>query len=309
MAHDHSHDHVHGEARSIGIAFFINLCFTVLEIVGGLWTNSMAILADAVHDLGDSFALGTAFFLERLSLRSGDERYSYGYRRFSLLGALISTTVLVGGSLFVLTEAIPRLLNPEPTNAQGMVLFAIVGVLVNGAAVIRLRPHKGMNARVVAWHLLEDVLGWLAILVVSIVLLFKDIPVLDPALSILITVYVLVNVLRGLRKTMTIFLQATPEDVNLEEIEDALQNVDGVQGIHHTHVWSLDGVRHVLTTHAVVRSETTRHDVVRIKSEFREKLDAFGISHATIEFEYPDELCGHADEACRMPPASLHSGH
>lgn len=155
-----NHQHDKKNTGNIRIAFFLNLCFTILEIIGGLWTNSIAILSDALHDLGDSFSLGLAWFLNKYSHRKADEKFSYGYRRFSLLAALINTIVLIIGSVFILSEAIPRLYNPQHSNAQGMVLFAIVGILINGIAVLKLKGGNSINIRVVMWHLLEDVLGW-----------------------------------------------------------------------------------------------------------------------------------------------------
>ncbi|MFQ5434180.1 MAG: cation diffusion facilitator family transporter, partial [Anaerolineae bacterium] len=140
-------------------------------------------------DLGDSFSLGLAWLLERKAQKGSTSQFSYGYGRFSLLSALINTIVMVTGSLLVLSRVIPRLLNPEPTNAPGMFLFAVIGILVNGAAAWRLRGEAGLNARVVSWHMIEDVLGWAAVLIVSVVLFFTDAYILDPLLSILITLY------------------------------------------------------------------------------------------------------------------------
>jgi cobalt-zinc-cadmium efflux system protein len=271
------------------------LGFTLLEIVGGLWTNSLAILSDAVHDLGDSISLGLAWFLERYAGREGDWRYSYGYRRFSLLGALVNAIILVGGSLLVVWRAIPRLLNPEPTNAGGMVLFAILGVLVNGLAVLRLRGNKSLNARVVAWHLLEDVLGWLAVLVVAVVLLFTDLYILDPLLSLLIALYVLYNAVKNLWETLALFLQGTPRGLALDKIESELAGVDGVNSTHHTHLWSLDGEHHVLSTHLVVDENATKADLQRIKGDARQALRPFELSHITIEIENGEGDCAMRD--------------
>ena len=187
--HHHHHSHSSGNIKT---AFFLNFGFTILEIIGGILTNSIAILSDALHDLGDSISLGIAWYLDNFSKKDSTSRYSYGYRRFSLLGALINSLVLIGGSLFILSEAIPRILNPEEAHAPGMIAFAILGVIVNGAAVLKLKDDKSMNAKVVAWHLMEDVLGWVAVLIVGITLLFVNLPVLDPILSILITLYVFV---------------------------------------------------------------------------------------------------------------------
>lgn len=294
----HAHAH-HDVTGSIRLAFFINLLFSVLEIAGGIWTNSMAILADAVHDLGDSFALGSAWYFERISLREGDEYFSYGYRRFSLLGALISVITLVVGALFVLSEAIPRLFFPQPSHAPGMVAFAVAGILVNGLAVLRLRGKEGMNARIAAWHLLEDVLGWVAILVTGIVLIFWEVPVLDAVLSIVITCYVLYNVLKGFRITMDIFLQGVPREVNLPAIEREIRRIPGVAGTHHAHVWTLDGYRHVLTMHASLKGDQTMDDLVCLKSEIRQVIADHDIAHSTVELELEDEKCRMYPGVCR----------
>jgi cobalt-zinc-cadmium efflux system protein len=218
----HEHQHTHGSTGNIKVAFFLNLAFTIFEIIGGIWTNSLAITSDALHDLGDSFSLGLSWYLENYAQRGKSERYSYGYRRFSLLGALSNIIILIVGGLFVLSQAIPRLLDPEPSNAQGMVLFAIVGVVVNGLAAMQMRGSPGFSARTVTWHLIEDVLGWVAVLIVSVVLLFTDLHILDPILSVLITLYVLYNALRGLRSMSALFLQAVPENVSVQEIEEQL---------------------------------------------------------------------------------------
>lgn len=299
MTHSHSHTHAHEHEyqteQNIKFAFFLNLAFTLIEIVGGLWTNSMAILSDSVHDLGDSLSLGLAWFLDRYSKRGQDAHFSYGYTRFSLLGALINTIVLIGGSIFVLTEAIPRLINPEPTNAAGMILFALLGISVNGAAMLRLRRSESLNARVVAWHLLEDVLGWVAVLIVSVTLLFVEAPILDPILSILIMLYVLYNVVKTLRETLGLFLQGVPPNVNIEELDNRLRSINYVQTTHHTHVWSMDGVHHILTTHLVVDPCATREETQQIKEEVRHICDDIACLHSTIEIEYTGDECRMAE--------------
>lgn len=286
--------HHHPTSQNLRLAFFLNLGFTIAEILGGLFTNSIAILSDAVHDLGDSISLGMAWYLENVSLRDRDDRFSYGYRRFSLLGALLTTTVLLVGSIFILLEALPRLLAPQPTNAGGMVAFAIVGIVVNGIAVLRLRHAESMNARAVAWHLLEDVLGWLAVLVVSIILLFKPLYILDAVLSIGITLYIGRNVVVNLRKTLALFLQGVPENINIEEIDARLRALADVQSTHHTHIWSLDGEHHVLTTHVVVNENLPKDAILCLRRELQGLLTALNFSHSTIEIEFGDGDCGMA---------------
>ena len=278
-------------SRNIRIVFILNLLFTAIEIIGGFWTNSMAILSDALHDLGDSFALGITLILDKLSHRVSDEKYSYGYQRFNLLAALINTIILVIGSIFIFSEAIPRLSHPEHSNAQGMVIFAIIGIVVNGAAALRLRGSKSQNTKIIAWHLLEDVLGWTAVLIVAFVLLFKDIHILDPLLSILITAYVLYNVLKNLKKTLSLFLQGVPEDIEIKKLEENILNQPWVKSVHHTHIWSLDGENHVLTTHVVVFKHTTRIQINQIKKSIMALISGQHFEHTTIEIEYEDENC------------------
>lgn len=289
MAHNHSPQRT--DTGSLKLAFFLNLGFSILEIAGGIWANSVAILSDAVHDLGDSFSIGMAWFLERFSEKGRDARFSYGYRRFSVLGALVNSLVLITGSIFVLSEAIPRILSPEEPKAEGMILFAVIGILVNGAAVLRLRGQKSLNTRIVAWHLLEDVLGWTAVLIAGVVLLFTDFYIIDPILSIAITLYILYNVVRNLKKSLSVFLQAVPEGLRIRDIESELTAIEGVTNSHHTHVWSLDGERHILTTHVVVDVSVPPERIPEIKRRVRETAVSMGLYHTTVEIETTGETC------------------
>jgi cobalt-zinc-cadmium efflux system protein len=199
--------------------------------------------------------------------------------------------VLIIGSTFVLANAIPRIINPQATNAEGMIIFAIIGVLVNGAAVFKLKNEESMNARVMMLHLLEDVLGWIAILAVAIALLFWQTYILDAILSIMITLYILFSVTVNLKKTIALFLQATPDHIQLEMIDEKLKSIDKVISSHHTHVWSLDGANHILTTHLIVDKSTTRDEIVRIKSKCKQLFEDLKMTHFTIEIELEDEVC------------------
>jgi len=287
----HQHDHVPETSEGIRTAFLLNLAFTILELFGGWWANSMAILSDAVHDLGDSFSLGLAWYLDRVSRQEGDQRFSYGYRRFSLLGALANAIILTGGSAFVLSQAVPRLLNPEGAVAPRMILFAVIGIVVNGAAALNLRENRSLNAQVISWHLMEDVLGWAAVLVVAVVLLFIDLPVLDPILSILITAYIFYNVVINLKETISVFLQSVPSEIDVAEIQKKIDALKGVVSSHHTHVWSLDGEHHVLSTHVNIGEQADRGQASHIKEQVKELLQPYQIGHLTIEIEYGEDDC------------------
>ena len=221
MAHTHNHSHNQNE-KNLKVAFFLNFGFAIIEAIGGYFTNSIAIMADSLHDIGDSITLLLSWRLEKISDRSGDERYSYGYKRYSLLGALIGSIILIGGAVVVVLESIKRIRDPQPTNAQGMLFLSLVGIAANGLAAVRAGKGKNLNSRIIYWHLLEDALGWAAVLVVSIILLFRDIPILDPILSIVITGFILFNVVRNLRQTITLFLQGVPSGIDVKKIENAV---------------------------------------------------------------------------------------
>ena len=211
----HQHKNLEeSSSRRIGWAFFLNVGFTIIEFIGGWLTNSTAIMADAVHDLGDSLSIGLSWLLNKLSIKRANDSFTYGYQRLSLLGALINSIVLIAGSIWVLGEAVPRLSDPPMPN--------------------------------------EDVLGWFAVLIVAIVLMFADWPILDPILSIGFTLFILINVAKNLIVTIRIFLQAAPDKALIESIVGELTSLKGVSKIHHIHLWSLDGESHVLTAHLVL---------------------------------------------------------
>jgi cobalt-zinc-cadmium efflux system protein len=296
MADGHSHGlggHEHGSSGNLKAAFLLNLAFTIIEVIGGLWTNSIAILSDAVHDLGDSISLGLAWQFDRMSQRGRTPRHTYGFRRYSLLGGLITAVVLIVGISFVLWSAVGRLMNPQPVNAPGMMVLALIGIAFNGAAVLRVRKGSSLTERVVSWHLLEDTLGWVAVLIGAGAMAIWDLPILDPLLSIGISLFVLWNVLRTLRKFVGIFLQKTPAGFDLEKFEAAARAIKGVTTVAHTHCWSIDGASHVLTTHLGMVAGSARGDVVLAKQALRELLDAHAFEHVTIEIELEGETQEH----------------
>lgn len=293
MSHNHTHDHLHdhSDVKNIKVAFFLNFGFTLFEIAGGFLTNSIAILSDAVHDLGDSLSLGLAWYFQKVARKGSDTSYSYGYKRFSLLGAVINSIVLIVGSIFILTAAVPRIFNPQHTQAEGMFLLAIVGILVNGAAVFRLKKGDSLNEKVVSLHLLEDVLGWAAILVGSIVMYFFDVPVLDPIMSIAIACFVLFNVYKNIRQSLRIILQGIPDEVDITDISTHLSQFKEIESIHDVHIWSVDGNYNVMTVHVVLKQVLDMDHLAMLKATIRESLETEGIQHVTIEFETADESC------------------
>jgi cobalt-zinc-cadmium efflux system protein len=277
MGHDHS------SVKNTKTAFFLNLIFAIIEFIGGLMTNSMAILSDAVHDFGDSLSLGSSWYLEKLSKKGSNQKFSFGYKRFSLLGALINSIILIIGSLLVLYETVPRLFHPEHPNAKGMIWLALLGITLNGIAAYRLKKGNSMNESVLSWHMLEDILGWIGVLIVSVVLLFKDIHILDPILAIAIACFVLFNVVKKLIKTMRIFLDGVPEGINLDSVEKAIKEIEGVQGISHLHIWSIDGEENALSIHLQVSGRMDVQKEETVKEQVRSVISDCHVTHSTIE--------------------------
>lgn len=277
--------------RHISLAFFLNLVFTIIEIIGGLITNSIAIISDALHDLGDTISLAVAWYLQKVSNRPRDKHYTYGYKRFSLLGAMFISVMLIVGAVFILRESIERLLSPDEVNAKGMMYLAVLGIIVNGIAVLRLRKGTTMNEKAVYLHMLEDVLGWIAVLIVSIVMIFVNAPILDPLLSIGITAWVLFNVYKNLKKTFRILLQEVPPGIDYEEVKNTISRIEGIISVHDLHIWSLDGINNILTMHAVLPAGTPSGKHTELKKEIRETCEQLNIQHATIEFENEGEEC------------------
>lgn len=298
---NHSHQHLHGHhhhgnTSNLKLAFFLNLGFTILEIIGGLYVNSVAILSDAVHDLGDSLSLGIAWFLQNKSNQKANKEFSFGYKRFSLLGALINSIVLIVGSVYVVSDAVERLIHPQYSNANGMLLIAIVGIAVNGYAAYKVSKGHTLNERVISWHLVEDVLGWIAILVASIILKFWDTPYLDPCLSLLITLFILWNVTKRLKETLFLFLQGKPHDIDIDKLEKELLSISFVSSVHHSHIWSLDGEKHVFSTHVKLKEVKDLTELKEIKETIKNKIAKYPFEHYTVETELEGEYCVFEEE-------------
>lgn len=288
MGHNPSHDHGDAAAKNIVVAFFLNLGFAVVELVGGIATNSVAILSDALHDFGDSVSLGVAWALQKRSGKGRDAKFSYGYKRFSLLGSVFLSGVLLVSSIFIVTEAVRRLASPQEVHAQGMMWLAVAGILINGAAALRLKKGSTLNERAVFLHIMEDVLGWVAVLAASIVMLFVKHPLtrfLDPVISLGITAWVLWNVGRNLRDTFRIMLQGVPGEIDTERLTSDIEAVEGVESLHDLHVWSQDGESHVMTLHVVVAEGLPAVEIQRIRKTVRDIGRLYNADHVTVEFE------------------------
>ncbi|ULB34145.1 MULTISPECIES: cation diffusion facilitator family transporter [Proteiniphilum] len=293
--HSHEQKPRHEDVKNIKAAFFLNLTFTFIELAGGLLTNSVAILSDAVHDLGDSFSLGLSWYFQKVAKKPRTKEYTYGFKRFSLLGAVINSLVLIVGSVVILAHAIPRLFNPQQPDVKGMLLLAVLGVIINGLAVIRLRKGSSINERVVSLHMLEDVLGWMAVLIGAGIMYFIDAPFIDPLLSVAISLFILYNVYSNIRRSLHIILQGSPLELDMEEVKQSIMDINEVQSVHDIHAWSVDGEYNVMTIHVVLKDALTMEEHQRLKLLIRKRLMSMGIQHSTIELESYDEDCALED--------------
>ncbi|MDO5849382.1 MAG: cation diffusion facilitator family transporter [Methanobrevibacter sp.] len=264
-------------------AFLLNIFFNVIVIVGAIFTNSVAILADCLHDLTDTISIGLAWGLERISRRDSNKSYTYGYARFSILGAFITSTLVIIISIIVIYEAIDRLFHLVTPDAGGMLLVAILGIVFKGLSAYRL--HKGItfNEKAILLHLLADIFEWIAILIISVILIFWDVPFLDPLVSIGISIWLIYSLSKTLKGSLEIFLQKSPSNIDVNEFKNSILAIDGVNSIYDFHLWSLDGIESVLTLKLKIDDENKKENILNIANKIAYNNN---IVDVTVEFNY-----------------------
>ena len=287
--------------KNILIAFILNLSFSIFEFIGGIITGSVAIASDAIHDLGDAASIGISCFLEKKSKKQPDEIYTYGYARYSVIGGLITTLILLVGSAAMIYNAVYRMIHPAEIHYNGMLVFAGVGVCVNFFAAFFTREGDSLNQKAVNLHMLEDVLGWIVVLVGTVVMKLTNFALIDPIMSIGVSTFIFINAVKNLKEIMDLFLEKTPHNIDVAKIREHMEEIEGVLDIHHIHVWSMDGYNHYATMHIV-----TDYEPCKIKEAIREELGEHGIGHVTIETETSSEHCH--EQECHVE-FHAHSGH
>ena len=290
--------------KNILIAFILNLSFAIFEFFGGVFTGSVAIISDAIHDVGDATSIGISYFLEKQSKKKPDEKYTYGYARYSVMGSVITTLILLVGSIIVIVNAIDKMLNPTEINYKGMMVFAVLGLVVNFIAAIVTHGDGSLNQKAVNLHMLEDVLGWAVVLIGAVIMNFTDVKIIDPLMSIGVSVFIFVNAFKSLKEVLDLFLEKTPHGIKVDEIKAHILNIEGLEDVHHIHIWSLDGNSNFATMHIVTNCEG--HE---IKEKVREELSEHGISHATLELETVGEHCHENNCKTYINTNSAHSSH
>ena len=292
--------------KNMLMAFLLNLLFSIIELIGGFFTNSISIISDSIHDLGDAASIGIATILEKKSMKEPDKKYTFGYLRYSLLGALFTSIILLIGSIIIIYNVIPRLINPIQVNYDGMIILAIVGLVINGIAALKTSHSHNLNEKSVSLHMFEDVLGWAAVLVGSFIIKLTGWYIIDPILSILITFYILTHVYKNIKEIFNIFLEKMPESIDIDELKKELNKIENVEDIHHIHIWTMDNMHNYITLHAKINKDVGNEIMEDTKNKIRETLKHYNLEHSTIEIEY--EKC--KNEKCEVKNcSSCHHHH
>ncbi len=293
--------------RNILIAFILNLAFAVFEFVGGIFTGSVAIISDSIHDMGDTVSIGVSYILEKKSKKQPDDKHTYGYAGYSVIGGAITTLILIFASVAVIINAIGRIINPTEIDYNGIIIFAIIGVTVNSCAAFVTRKGGSLNQKAVSLHMLEDVLGWIVILVGGIIMRFTDLALIDPIMSVGVAVFILISAVLNLRGIIHIILAGTPDGIDIAEIKEHISELCEVVDVHHIHIWSIDGQNNYATMHVVTNSDSKV-----IKEQIRNELQSHGIQHITLELETKDEACNEKNCSTKVTTSKhyhLHKGH
>lgn len=291
--------------KNILVAFILNISFSIFELIGGLFTNSVSIMSDAVHDLADAISIGMSLILEKISKKKPNEEYTYGYIRYSVFGALITTTILTVGSILVIIGGVNRIINPRIINYDGMIIFAIFGVVINFMAAYFTKEGDSVNQKAVNLHMLEDVLGWVVVLIGSILMKFTDISIIDSIMSICIAIFILINAFKNLKNILDLFLEKTPKNISIKNLKNDLLKIKDVVDVHHVHVWSMDGISNYATMHVVTRSDNQK----MLKNKIKKDLKKIGIIHTTVEIECMEEKCNEKNCNVKVYNQEKHHHH
>lgn len=290
--------------KRILIAFLLNLFFSIFEIIGGIITGSYAILSDAIHDFCDAVSIGISYLCEKGSKKRPNHQYTFGYVRYSVLGAFFTTIMLLIGSSTVIYHAIEHLFTSSEIDYNGMIIFAIIGFVVNLLAALITRKGESLNQKAVSIHMLEDVLGWCTVLIGAIIMRFTGWSIIDPIISIIYSIWILFESIKSLKKMIDLFLLKAPDKLDSDFIEQELKKIPGIQSVHHIHSWSIDGMKNCVSVHLVVCG-----DFAKIKNNARLVLQSHGIEHITLETELEGDICDHTTCGWKFDDKGGHCTH
>lgn len=290
--------------HAVWLVFFLNLSYSIVEFIAGGVFGSSAVLADSVHDLGDAVAIGVSAVLETISNREEDSRYTLGYKRFSLLGALITAVILMTGSALVILENLTKLFHPQPVNDEGILWLGIIAVTINVLASLVVRKGKTKNESILSLHFLEDTLGWIAVILMAIILRFTDLYILDPLLSLVISFFILSKAIPRFWSTLKIFLDAVPEGVDIKKIKSDLEQLEHVSSVNQLNLWTMDGLEKNAIVHVCLEQI---EDMEASKTAIRHHLKDIGFHNITIEVDSDQD--SHACHKRDIHAIESQSGH
>ena len=289
---------------SIWLAFFLNLSYAIVEFIAGGIFGSSAVLADSVHDLGDAIAIGISALLETISNREEDRQYTLGYKRFSLLGAMLTAVILMIGSVLVILENVTKIVHPQPVNEEGILWLGIIAVAINVLASLVVRKGKTKNESILSLHFLEDTLGWLAVILMAIILRFTDWYILDPLLSLVISIFILSKAIPRFWSALKIFLDAVPEGLDIEQVKNGLERLDNVASLNQLNLWTMDGLEKNAIVHLCLEDW---EQMTETKNQVRQLLEERGVQNITIEVDTSQS--NHAQHKRKVTALEQHHGH
>lgn len=276
--------------ENIKIAFLLNLVFSIIEAIGGILTNSISIISDSLHNLGDSITIGINYIFEKKSKKLTNKDYSYGYLKYTMLGSLIASFVLLVGSVVIIYNVIPRLIKPLEVNYDAMIIFGIFGLLINLYATIKIMRSKEKDKKINT-HMIEDTIIWLFILMGSICIKVFNLVIIDPVLSLLIAIYILYQVYKYMKNIYNIFMEKVPKNIKIDEIKKEIEENENIDKVHYIHIWSMDGINNYMTAHIHLNKNLSEEEIIKIKNDIKNKLKEYNISQITLEVEYFNEKC------------------
>lgn len=283
--YDHSHAHTTKDVSNIKYTFYLNFCFAILEVIIGIFANSIALTSNAIHDFGDAIILLFTFNIEKFSFKQRDEQFTYGYRRFTLVGVILNSFILIGGAIIIIHGALHRIINPEPINEYLLFVFAILGIIVNLIGVYKIAKGNDIVDKVLYKNLLYDAINWIVLLIGSIIILITNFYLIDALLSLIISLIMIISVVKGLKGIFYQLMQAVPQDIELKKIDDIIMVDKNILEYHDLHIWNLDGEDYIATFHLVVKDNLTDEQLMKIKEEVKIRLETCKINHATIEID------------------------
>lgn len=295
MSHEHSHQHSHAiNAESLNKAFIIgivlNLVFVVIEFAAGFWFDSLALLSDAGHNLSDVVSLVLALLAFRLAKVKANERYTYGYKKSTILVSLLNAVILLVAVGAIVIESIHKLSNPAVVPGGAIAWVAGVGVLINAftAFLFMKDKEKDLNVKGAYLHMAADTLVSVGVLVAGIVISRTDWYIIDPIIGLIVAVVILISTWNLLHDSLRLTLDGVPTSIDSQKVVKAIRALPGVDDVHHIHIWAISTTENALTAHIVLKQPEGMQEV---KHLIRHRLEDFGIGHATLEFEVPGEHC------------------